>query len=164
MSEPPRRPLYAVDTNVFMDWQFRHYPTDIFPSLLSRIDSLIAAQRFQAPALVDEELRKVGTPELTAWSDAHSSIWVPNAEVLAAALTIQSRFPGLLDPKAEFDEADAYVIALAQIRDGIVVTQETPASEKRKPARPLYIPDVCRELGVHCITLQGLMRREGWKL
>lgn len=164
MSEPPRRPLYAVDTNVFMDWQFRHYPTDIFPSILTRIDSLIAEKRFYSPALVDEELRKVGTPELTAWSDAHSDVWVPNAEVLAATLAIKSRFPGLLDPKAEFDEADSYVIALAQIRDGIVVTQETPASEKRKPARPMYIPDVCRELGVHCITLQGLMRREGWKL
>jgi len=164
MSDTPRRPLYAVDTNVFMDWQFRHYPSDIFPSIISLIDSLIGEQRFQAPALVDEELRKVGTPELTAWSDAHPSIWVPNAEVLAATLAIQNRFPGLLDPKAEFDEADAYVIALAQTRDGIVVTQETSASEKRKPARPLYIPDVCRELGVHCITLQGLMRREGWKL
>lgn len=164
MSDAPRRPLYAVDTNVFMDWQFRHYPTDIFPSLLGRIDSLIREQRFCAPALVDEELRKVGTPELVAWSDAHSGIWVPNAEVLAATLTVQSRFPGMLDPKAEYDEADAYVIALAQVRDGIVVTQETPASEKRKPARPMYIPDVCRELGVHCVTLQGLMRREGWKL
>jgi hypothetical protein len=164
MSEPPRRPLYAVDANVFMDWQFRHYPTDIFPSILTRIDSLIGEKRFYSPALVDEELRKVGTPELTAWSDAHPDVWVPNAGVLAATLAIKARFPGLLDPKAEFVEADAYVIALAQIRDGIVVTQETPASEKRKPARPMYIPDVCRELGVHCITLQGLMRREGWKL
>jgi hypothetical protein len=58
MSESARRPLYAVDTNVFMDWQFRHYPTDIFPSLLSRIDSLVAERRFQSPELVDEELRK----------------------------------------------------------------------------------------------------------
>lgn len=164
MSDAPRRAFYSVDTNVFMDWQFRYYPTDIFPSLLGRIDVLIAEHRFFSPALVDEELRKVGTPELVSWSDAHSSIWLPNTEVLAAALAIQNRFPGLLDPKSEFDEADAYVIALAQLRDGSVVTQETSAAEKRKPARPMYIPDVCRELGVTCVSLQGLMRREGWKL
>jgi len=164
MSDPARRPLYAVDTNVFMDWQFRHYPTDIFPSLLSRVDALIAEERFIAPALVDEELRKVGTAELTTWADTHSSIWMPHEEMLALALTIQGRFPGLLDPKAEFEEADAYVIALAQLRDGIVVTQETSATEKRNPRRPMFIPDVCRELGVHCITFQGLMRREGWQL
>ncbi len=164
MSDPTRRTLYAVDTNVFMDWQFRHYPTDIFPSLLGRVDALIAEERFFSPALADEELRKVGTPELTKWSDDHPSIWVPSTELLAGALTIQGRFPGLLDPKSDFEEADAYVIALAQLRDGIVVTQETSAAEKRNPRRPMFIPDVCRELGVHCISLQGLMRREGWKL
>jgi hypothetical protein len=27
-----------------------------------------------------------------------------------------------------------------------------------------YIPDVCRELGVPCINLLGLMRRERWVL
>ena len=27
-----------------------------------------------------------------------------------------------------------------------------------------YIPDVCRELGLPCIGLLGLMRREGWRL
>ena len=41
-----------------------------------------------------------------------------------------------------FEEADAYVIALAQIRDGIVVSQETSATEKNKPKRTHYIPDV----------------------
>ncbi len=107
MSDAVRRPLYAVDTNVLMDWQIRHYPTDIFPSLLSRVDALVAEQRFLAPALVDEELRKVGTAELTVWADARPSIWVPNEEMLSLALTIQGRFPGLLDPKAEFEEADA---------------------------------------------------------
>jgi len=68
-----------------------------------------------------------------------------------------------LNPKAEYEEADAYVIALAKLRDGIVVTQETSAAEKNQPKRTHFIPDVCRELGLHCITLLGLMRREGWK-
>jgi hypothetical protein len=46
---------------------------------------------------------------------------------------------------------------------GIVVTQETPASEKRNPRRTHFIPDVCRDLGIPCINLLGLMRREGWR-
>ena len=68
------------------------------------------------------------------------------------------------DPKAEFEEADAYVIALSQQRGGIVVTQETPAAEKQQPRRTHFIPDVCRELGIPCISLLGLMRREKWVL
>jgi hypothetical protein len=165
MHNAPRRPLYAVDTNVFMDWQARYYPTDIFASITAKVDALIGEGRFSSPALAKEELGVVGTAELTAWADAREGIWAPTEKLLAAALAIQSRFPGLRDPKAEFEEADAYVIALAQTcdGDGIVVTQETSAAEKRNPKRTMYIPDVCRELGLTCISLQGLMRREKWR-
>jgi len=157
-------PCYAADTNVFMDWQARYYPTDIFTSLPTRMGGLIAAQRLFAPELVQEELAAVGTAELTAWTAAHPDLWVPTAELLATALAIQNRFPGLRDPRAEFEEADAYVIALAQLRGGIVVTQETSAAEKRNPKRTHFIPDVCRELGLTSISLLGLMRKEGWTL
>ena len=84
--------------------------------------------------------------------------------MLAEALAIQKVFPGLLDPKAEFEEADAYVIALAKMRNGIVITQETSAAEKRNPKRTHFIPDVCRETGIPCFNLLGLMRKEGWTL
>ena len=40
-------------------------------------------------------------------------------------------------------------------RNGVVLSQETSAAEKRKPARDHYIPDVCRELGVPCIQPTG---------
>jgi hypothetical protein len=112
---------------------------------------------------VKEELGVVGTVELSGWADLRDAIWVSTAELLAAALAIQGRFPGLRDPKAEFEEADAYVISLAQLRNGIVVTQETSSAEKRNPQRPMFFPDVCREMGVPCVSLLGLMRREGWE-
>ncbi|MCR6655067.1 MAG: DUF4411 family protein [Opitutus sp.] len=157
-------PIYALDTNVFMDWQARYYPTDIFASLTTKIDGLIGEGRLYSPALAKEELGVVGTAELVGWANSRDGIWIPTEKLLAAALAIQGRFPGLRDPKAEYEEADAYVIALAQLHNGngIVVTQETSAAEKRNPRRPMFIPDVCRELGVTCISLQGLMRREKW--
>ncbi len=165
MSEAaPRKPLYSVDTNVLMEWQFRAYPTDIFESLTTKVDGLIAEGRFLAVGLVEEELAAVGTAELTAWAAARQVVFVPLDGVLVEAQSIQSRFPGLRDPKAEFEEADAYVIALAKLRDGIVVTQETSAAEKKNPKRTHFIPDVCRELGLPCISFLGLMRREGWKM
>jgi len=112
---------------------------------------------------VQEEIHKVGSAGLRQWVDDRGRIFVPTGDLLAQAQAIQGQFPGLLDPKAEFEEADAYVIALARMRDGIVVTQETPASEKRNPRRTHFIPDVCRDLGIPCINLLGLMRREGWR-
>jgi hypothetical protein len=41
MNEPPRKPLYAVDTNVLMEWQFRAYPTDVFASMVGKVDALM---------------------------------------------------------------------------------------------------------------------------
>lgn len=156
--------VYSVDTNAFMDWQARYYPTDVFKSLVAHMAGLVQADRLQAAALVHEEIDAVGTPELVGWAKTNSSIFVPTKDLLAGALTIQDQFPGLRDPKAEHEEADAYVITLARLRDGIVVTQETPAAEKNRPRRTHFIPDVCRELGVPCISLLGLMRREKWAL
>ena len=162
MTEGVPQPPYSVDSSSLMDWQARYYPVDVYPSVLGRVEELIAAQRFLAPALVKEELHAVGTGDLIAWADARPAIFVPTSELLAEAQAIQSRFPGLRDPKAEYEEADAYVIALARLRGGIVITQETPAGEKRNPKRTHFIPDVCREMGIPCFNLLGLMRREQW--
>lgn len=163
MIEPEKnKPPYVVDTNIFMDWQARHYPTGVFVSLLKCIDELIDSKRCVAPALVREEIDAVGTNELIGWAGDRPQIWVPDETIFAESMSIQGQFPGLLDPKAEFEEADSYVIGLAQQRDGIVVTSETPASEKRKPKREYFIPDVCRELGIPCINFLGMIRREKW--
>lgn len=164
MTEVAVTPVYSVDTNSFMDWQARYYPTDVFPGLVERVTALIGDGRLVACELVHEELQAVGTGELTTWSKTNKGIFVPTADLLADAMAIQNQFPGLRDPKAEYEEADAYVIALARQRSGIVVTQETPAAEKNRPRRSHFIPDVCRELGVPCISWLGMMRREGWTL
>lgn len=158
-------PVYCIDTNALMDWQVRYYPTDVFASLLDHFDTLIAEGRLVAPELVREEIGIVGSPELVAWAKDRDAMFLPNAAALAEAQKIQHRFPGLLDPKSLYEEADAYIIAMAKAKpNGIVVTQETPAAEKPRPKRSHFIPDVCRELGINCFNLMGLMRREGWRL
>ena len=163
MSNGAPEPPYSVDTSSLMEWQARYYPLDVFPSVATNVVTLIRAGRFLAVGLVHEEIQAVGTSELINWAKENETIFVPTPEVLAEALSIQNQFAGLRDPKAEFEEADAYVIALARMRRGIVVTQETPVAEKRNPKRTHFIPDVCRELGIPSISFLGLMRREGWK-
>lgn len=157
MSEAGPEPVYAVDSSSVMDWQERSYPLDVFAVLLEQIEALILAGRFIAPAIVREELENVGTTGLNEWMTQHRTMFIPTASVADDAQRIQRQFTGLADPKAEHEEADAFVIALARNRGGIVVTQETAASQKRNPKRTHYIPDVCRELGIPCISLLGLI-------
>ena len=127
MSNPTPLPIYSVDSSSLMEWQGRYYPTDVFAGLVAKFDELIAAGRVLAPALVKDEIGAVGTAGLIDWTENHAGIFVPTAEVLASAQAIQNQFAGLRDPKAEYEEADAYIVALARMRNGIVVTQETPA-------------------------------------
>ena len=155
--------MYSFDTSVFMDWQARHYPPDIFASLVTKIEEMIAIGQCSAVELVKEEIEAVGTPALRAWAKEHPSLFVsldPQVQVEAAA--IESKYPDLMDPKSLHQSADAYVVALAKVKGGTVVSQETSAAEKRSAKRTHYIPDVCRDLGIPCINLLGLMRRERW--
>ena len=162
MSSPDPLPIYSVDSSSFMDWQARFYPADVFTGLVQKIEALIADGRLRAPVLVREEIEAVGTAGLIQWAQNQTDVFVPTAEVLVDAQTIQNQFPGLRDPKAEFEEADAYVIALARSRSGIVVTQRPLPLRSGIRNEHTFIPDVCRELGVPCISLLGLIRRERW--
>lgn len=163
MTPAPQPAVYAIDSSSLMDWYARYYPPDVFSGVLQRIEDMIAAGRLLAPELVQEEIHAVGPAGLNDWLNTKPQMIVATGQVLQAALGIKAQFAGLTDPKAAYEEADAYVIALAQLRNGTVITNETAASEKNKPKRTHYIPDVCRELGVPCIGFLGLLRREGWK-
>ena len=164
MSNGPGQALYALDTSALMDWHDRYYAADTFPGLVMLVDGLIAQGRLISAELVHDEVKKMGSTSLQNWAKTCANIFDPTSNHLAQALSIEGQFPALQDPNAQFDEADAYVIALAQMRQAIVVTAETPAATKRKPRRSMYIPDVCAALGMTSISNLGTMRREGWKL
>ncbi|HEU5406836.1 MAG TPA: DUF4411 family protein [Nitrospira sp.] len=156
--------MYSVDTSFFMDWQARYYPLDVFVTFNTRIEQLIKGNEFKAVELVKEEINAVGTPDLRTWAGNHKALFVSLApEVQLEAAAIEAQYPDLLDVKSPYQSADAYVIALAKLHSGIVISQETSAHEKRNPKKTHYIPDVCRDLGIPCINLLGLMRKEKWK-
>jgi len=155
--------VYSVDTSFFMDWQARYYPLDVFVTLTTEIEGLIKSVDFQAVELVKEEIDSVGTPDLKSWASSHKNLFVPLApEVQLEGASIEAKYPDLIDAKSPYQSADAYVIAWARLQGGVVISQETSVHEKRNPSKKHYIPDVCRDLGIPCINLLGLMRREKW--
>jgi hypothetical protein len=46
--------MYSLDTNVFVDWQARYYPLDVFTSLSTKIEELIASGECAAVRLVKQ--------------------------------------------------------------------------------------------------------------
>ena len=60
--------MYSVDTNIFLDWWVRRYPDDVFPSIRTKIESLIAAGKWMAVERVAAEIQYVGPLALKAWA------------------------------------------------------------------------------------------------
>jgi hypothetical protein len=158
-----RKTMYVIDTNIFLDWWVRRYPADVFPSVQQRFDALVSANKVFAPERVHDEIKHVAPQPLKDWAKQNKGIFAPHDVAMQQEATkIQNTFPGMIDPYATHDEADRWIIAMANCKGYFVVTHETPAKLKRKPPRSHYIPDVCLALNIPCINLLELMRREGW--
>ena len=54
--------------------------------------------------------------------------------------------------------ADPFVIALAKVRDGCVVTEETMRPNAAK------VPNVCEHFGIEYTNVEGFMNKEGGAL
>lgn len=155
--------MYSVDTNVYLDWSIRRYPHDVFPTITTCVEQLIAAGKWRTVQRVGDEITHIGSTQLKAWAKANPGQFVAHdAVLLKEAVAITAAFPGLLDPYARHDEADRYIIAQAKLNGWAVVTHETPARSKKHAVRTHFIPDVCQGLGVPCIDFLELMRREKW--
>ena len=150
---------YSVDTSALLDAWVRYYPPDVFDTLWQRLDGLVSGGRLLAIDEVRRELEKQDD-ELHKWLAARPSMIVAlDGEIQTRATPIINGFGSLTNTKSVMSgSADPFVIALAQERKLTVVT-----AEKSKPTKP-RIPDVCKALGVPCITLVELFRREGWRV
>jgi len=150
---------YSIDTSAFLDGWVRYYPPDTFPGLWLRIEELIEEGHLRATEEVLHELEKKHD-DVYAWAkERKDALSVPiDDRIQPAVSAILEDFEKLLDTRKNRSAADPFVIALAQIEGCTVVTGEGTTGSLNRP----NIPDVCSGLGVPCISLLQLIRREGW--
>jgi hypothetical protein len=151
---------YCFDSSAFIDSWRRYYPPDVLPSLWGRLSDLVQSDRIKAPDQVLLEIAR-GSDELRDWAKSHSQMFVPETRAVQRQVSqIINSYPNFLQERSPDGVwADPYVIAVARVENRILVTWEKPAA---RGARRIKIPDVCSALGVECINLLDLMRREGW--
>ena len=93
------------------------------------------------------------------WAKSQVDLFVPlTAEVQMAVREVLSQHPRLIGVGSGRSGADPFVIALARVRNGVVVTEETFSRNIEKPK----IPDVCDALSVPRLTLMGFVQKQGW--
>jgi hypothetical protein len=149
---------YCNDTSATLDGWKRYYPPDVFPSLWKYLEGLIAAVELIAPDEVLHELAR-NDDEVFQWAKAQVRMFVSlDEDIQRATQEVLAAFPKLVDTRKDRRRADPFVIALAEIRLCVVVTNER---NQGIPSRP-RIPGVCEHFGIQCITLLQLMQDKGW--
>ena len=108
--------------------------------------------------VLDELKRKEGD-QLYAWAENQSSMFCPlDPELQLAQKAIVNRFPRLISEAKNRSLCDPWVIALAQIKQFTVVSEEN-----RGGGNTPKIPDVCDELKIKCVRVADLIDELGWK-
>jgi len=152
--------MFVIDTSSILHAWRRDYPPDTFPGLWQKMEELALEGTLVAPNEVLLELER-GGDEIYEWATAHASLFIePDFDVQEKVREIVDRWPDFVpDDSHDGVWADPYVVAIAAIRSGAVVTGEVTASQG---ARRPKIPNICHAMGIQCMNLLGLLRSSGW--
>jgi hypothetical protein len=153
-------PLYIFDANVWIDLG-RHNPPDIWVSLWKQIDAAIVAGTIRSPEEVLHEVA-AGMDGLDGLLKKRAGLFVPLDDATMIAVgQVTDGCNGLIDPASDRNRADPFVVALAMVREGTVVTKER--ARKGSSGRP-RIPDACAQFSVPCLHWFDFLRNIGWQL
>jgi predicted DNA-binding protein (UPF0278 family) len=148
---------YSLDTSALLDGRTRYYPPDVFPDLWDKFENLVSDGGIKATQLVRHELEKKDDDVLEWVKNLDLFIDVDN-EIQQIVKDILSQYPKLVAEGGQRSFGDPFVIALAKQHGCAVVTSEKGGSENSPK-----IPYVCQSIGIECITMLDLIRREKWK-
>lgn len=143
---------YAIDTSSVMGIEGCTDPADVWAGL----DALVAAGRLFTVKVVFDELRRNDPSCHDQLHRHYSKIVVPDTELWALVGPLAMRYPEMSKPFSFRDRADAWILALAQLKGLTVVCEE----RNDGPRRPRSMSYVCEQEGIPCINLDGLVQDE----
>ena len=149
---------YVFDANIFINLQ-RRQPIDIYPSVWLKIEELMQDGTVISSREVFDELAR-GEDVLFEWAKIRKEYFLPSdVPVQERVRTILSEHRGLVEGGKKINNADPFVIALAQEKDCIVVTEETRTRNNLTPK----IPDICEAYGMKYTDFVGFARYMNFK-
>jgi uncharacterized protein DUF4411 len=151
--------IYSFDTSSILNGRRDLLPPSTFPTLWTNIEAMIQARSIRCIDLVLDELAKREGDEIHQWAKAQDGLFMPLTEdVQSAVKTVLASHQRLIGIGSGRSGADPFVIALAMVHGGTVVTEETLSRNLTKPR----IPDVCDAMGIPRLNLLGFVQAQGW--
>ena len=162
--------LHLLDANVLIDANRDYYPIRRVPEFWDWLVDRAAKQQTKIPLEMYEEILKGNEDHLTRWVKDNRATLLLDENVdagLVAHVTESGYAADLNDEEVQRLGRDPFLIAYA-LRDRagrLVVTTEVSKPKRKRANR--RIPDVCRDLGVHCRNtfefIEALDFTTGWR-
>jgi predicted nucleic acid-binding protein len=150
--------FYSFDTSAILNGRRDLFRPTVFQTLWAQIEDAIVAGQIRSVDEVRNELNR-RDDDARQWADAQGDLFVPlELPIQQSAAQILNLHPRLVSQGGRRSAADPFVIALAMVHNGTVVTEETARGNLTSPR----IPDVCGDLGVPCLNLMGYIEAQGW--
>lgn len=144
---------YVFDSNIFINLE-RLQPIDVYPSVWNKIGELMDDGTIISSQEVYEEIL-VGDDYLSTWAKQRQKYFLPTDEKIQIVVRdILSRYRGLVEGGKKRNNADPFVIAVAQLNKCTVVSEEAKSNNSDSPK----IADVCEYLGITCINFVTFSR------
>lgn len=153
--------IYVFDTSSFSE--FGHYYPQSFPTIWKYLDDYVAIGSIISVREVYNELERWNAETFVKdWAVRNKHIFRKpsgdEADFIQEIFRIP-HFQQLVSVKATLKAtpvADPFLIALAKVNEGCVVTQEKVVPNAAR------IPNVCKHFGVDCKSLEEFMACEKW--
>ncbi|HET7311078.1 MAG TPA: DUF4411 family protein [Mycobacteriales bacterium] len=150
--------MHSFDTSSLLNGRRDLLPPAVFRSVWEKVERSIVGGEVRAVEVVRDELAR-RDDDVFQWAKAQDGLFMPLTEDVQQAtsevLRAHARLTGVGGGR---NHADPFVIGLAMVHGGTVVTEETKRGNLESPR----IPDVCEALGVPCVNLVGFITSQGW--
>lgn len=145
---------YVFDSNIFINLHQRQ-PRDIYPSVWNKIDELMANGTIISSREVYDELTR-SDDSLSEWAKSKKEYFLPSEIPIQERVSkILSEHRGLVEGGKKQNNADPFVIALAQENNCALVTEECRSNSLVAPK----IPNICDAYGVTCMNFVDFVRK-----
>ena len=145
---------YVFDANIFINLHQRQ-PRDIYPSVWNKIDELMANGTIISSREVYDELLR-NDDSLSGWAKSRKEYFLPSEIPIQEKVSpkFYQSIVDLLRVERNKNNADPFVIALAQEQHCVLVTEEVRTNSLNAPK----IPNICDAYGVTCINFVSFIR------
>lgn len=159
---------YFINTNSMILLR-RTYSPEFFEPLWIELHSAISKKVISSTRINFEELRVEEDDIFNEWKDSHREMFLDIIpEVQEYVVAILSRFPDLIDPDSDKEQADPYLIGYAMHYNSIVVTEEarlsTQALSDPKRKKKVRIPNVCDHFNIRCMNVVEFVNSGAWRV